>query len=654
MALDPEKAEGIPRKLIGIYNATELQLLNTLADAITKGIDTPDWYANQPAEMLRFRNQAQRLANGLNATTPNLITTAATDAVKFGRDAVDEDINLAGHLTTKSGRPAGLTTTLTVAQAKLAQKAATDGINTLTTINQQLPNAATSLYQQVTARVNATSASSDATRRQAVQQALNVLTARGITGFRDNAGRNWSLSTYVEMKSRTLVNNTLMQAHIDTMLERGLDLVVVSSHPRPAPQCQPFEGQVLSIGDTRAGTTIRPNATGGAPVRVRVKATMDEARARGFRHPNCRHSIAAYIPGASRTFTTNPDPDGYAATQKQRAMERAIRDTKRRQAVTIDPAVKKRLNGTLRSQQESLKRHIAVNDLKRRTLRERPDYGYKIDPPAGSNRTTIPTPPAPTPVDLGAAAKLRDDTTRWLTAEAAYRADVKAWLDAEKAYKATQPARTLTEKQGRAYGKKVWLDYANTITPEQLAAVRYYTGNGYEDVNEYLRDDRPEPGVPEKVAAIDALIENAPRVPERITVGRTLVETVFGITKRPENGDPTTRNTQRQDDIDALIGQTFRDEGFMSTALQSDGFYLNRYEAKLVIDVPPGTKGVYVSGHDDDDPRSLAEFGPEENELLLGRGVEYEVTDVALDPATSDITIYLRVTGQNPTKVVDR
>lgn len=709
MALDPEKAERIPRRLISIYNATELTLLNTLATSINRGLNTD----NQPAEAQRFRNEAQRLANGLAAAAPNVITQAAIDSVTFGRDAADEDINLAGHLAAKSGRPAGLTTTLSVGEQRLARKAAADGINTLTTINQQIPNAASSLYQQVTARVNATNASSEQTRRQAAQQALDILTARGITGFRDNAGRNWSLSTYVEMKSRTLVNNTLMQAHIDTMLARGLDLVVVSSHRNPAPQCQPFEGQILSIGEAQAGSTVRPNATGGAPVRVRIKATMDEARARGFRHPNCfpggtlvsaqsgvraadrrwyqgetvvihtasgveltatpnhpvlttegwvaaggltegshvvrhsgsvegagttgvphdqdvparisdvfdalrhsvsvtpvrvpsaaeqfhgdgegsevevvladgllqyrvdpagaqldtegallfggvrlsellaerasfevrsgadhaahsivssgsvegtferghlgvphphrvaevsadsspeecstdgglatseqgadlglrhlaglsetdglvdptgvtlpgdaegrefpvesgdvdsdggrdlfrrlaglvstdrvvnverrdfaghvynletgsgwyvagsiivhncRHSVAAYIPGASRTFTTEPNEDGYKATQRQRALERTIRDTKRRQATTIDPGAKKRLSATLRSQQETLKQHIAANDLKRRSLRERPDYGYNVDPPKG---TLTPSGPTPTPV----------------------------------------------------------------------------------------------------------------------------------------------------------------------------------------------------------------------------------------------------------------
>lgn len=399
MSLDPEKAENIPRKLIGMYSDTELSLLGMMADAVVKGIDDDDWYTRQSAEALRYRTAAQRLANGLTQAAPTVVSEAVQDAVKFGADAVDADIDLAGHLAAKSGEAAGLQATISIGDktSKLTRKAVADCVGTLATVNQALPGAASKLYQQVTARVNATPVSSDLTRRQAVQQALDVLTARGITGFRDNAGRNWSLSTYVEMKSRTLVNNTLMQSHIDRMLDRGLDLVVVSSHRNPAPQCQPFEGQVLSIGEAPAGTSIRPNATGGQPVRVKIKATMDEARARGFRHPNCRHSVAAFIPGASRTFTTEPDVEGYKATQQLRAMERAIRETKRRQAVAIDPAVKKRLGATLRSQQSTLKQHVDANDLKRRALRERPDLGYRINPPDALDSVKVPTPAPPAP-----------------------------------------------------------------------------------------------------------------------------------------------------------------------------------------------------------------------------------------------------------------
>lgn len=828
MSLNPENAESIPRKLIGMYSATELKLLGMMADAVSKGIDTPEWAAQQPAEMLRFRNQAQQLANGLTAAAPSVVGEAVQAAAKFGRDAVDADIDLAGHLAAKSWRPAGLQANLTVGKT-LEQRALEDGVGALARVNQALPGAASNLYQQVTTRVNATPVSSDLTRRQAVQQALDVLTARGITGFKDNAGRNWSLSTYVEMKSRTLVNNTLRESHEQQALARGHDLLVVSSHANPAPVCQPYEGQVLSIGqNAKEGSTIRPNATGGDPVRVKVKATLSDARSKGLFHPNCKHATSIYLPGASRTFTTEPNEDGYKATQQQRAMERAIRDTKRRQAVAIEPSVKKRLNATLRSQQTALKQHVEANDLKRRSLRERPDLGYRINPPdALDSVTDVPTTPKPTaepkravavdsykanasttkklqaelaglddggngdlrriiktnpqgtnylvardntgaPIgamqytpqkrsagsprevnihqlrsttkgvgsgraliteaariardldktgkdgyelkvygvidtattfyestgavvdkatkighwDRNAIDRLLDpvaaptpdvegwlaaekkfvdgqlaDTKAWLAAESKYKSTVTEWLKAEQTYRRSGPARTLTEDEGRDYGSNVWFDYADTLSDSERSAVRFYTGNGYEDINEPLRDlTLPvDTKLGNKIALIDAAIESAPRVPEKIIVGRTIAEKVFGITARDGYTLEASNWQARLDQAVALIGKPLRDDGFMSTALQSEEFRIEYHEAKLLIEVPEGTKGLYVSSHPNigtsPDPRALASYGPEENELLLSRGVEYEFVDADMNPSNGDLTITMRITGQSPKKV---
>ncbi|OZE88040.1 hypothetical protein CH304_00275 [Rhodococcus sp. 15-649-1-2] len=610
MSLDPEKAESIPRKLIGMYSDTELSLLGMMADAISKGVDDDDWYARQQSEALRFRNAAQRLAAGLSKAAPTVVGEAVTNAVTFGKEAVEEDIDMAGHLAAKSGRPAGLQANLSLestAAAKLTRKAVADGVGTLATVNQALPGAASKLYQQVTAHVDATPVSSDLTRRQAVQQALDVLTARGITGFRDNAGRNWSLSTYVEMKSRTLVNNTLREAHVQEALARGHDLLVVSSHPRPAPQCQPYEGQVLTIGPNATDAdTLRPNATGGKAVKVKVKATLDDARSKGLFHPNCKHATSIFIPGASRTFTTDPDPEGYKATQQLRQMERAIRDTKRRQAVAIDPSVKKQLGATLRSQQSTLKQHVDAHDLKRRSLRERPDLGYRINPPdALDSVADVPTPkPGP---DLG----------EYLAAEAKYKQDVTDWLAAEKTHNAKP--RTLTETAGRALGADVWKGYAETLDLDDVFAVRTYTGNSYEPINEYLRGitDRIEPHHQDAVDRLDKVIDRAPRVPESITVSRAVGANVYGLTK---DTDPRS-----------LTGRSFTDGGYLSTALQSALKAVNRDEVELRLDVPAGTRGIYVSSHSRGHASSLAVYGPMENELLLARGIEYEVTGAFIE-----------------------
>ncbi|WP_311053588.1 phage minor capsid protein [Rhodococcus qingshengii] len=362
MALDPSEAAGLPDELINLYTEAELALMSMLAEAIVAGIDTPEWEARQPAEMLRFRQQAQLLALQLQSQMPALVEGAVAGAAERGREAADEDLKALPKVP-----PVPLATPDRDRKTRAAIYA---GQQVLSQVTARIPGAAGELHSQVTTQIIARHSGQTGTRLDAAQQALDILTKRGVTGFRDAAGRNWSLASYIEMKSRTIVNQELIDGHTDRMLERGQNLIVVSSHSNPAPQCQPYEGQVLSL-DGEAGTVIRPNATGGRAVKVKIKATLKDARSKGFQHPNCGHAVSAFIPGGSRTFETKPDPAGYAASQKQRAMERAVRDTKRQQSVAVTPQRKRELAARLKAQRAAIAAHTAQHDLKRRPNRER-------------------------------------------------------------------------------------------------------------------------------------------------------------------------------------------------------------------------------------------------------------------------------------------
>lgn len=384
MALDPSDAAGLPDDLIALYSNAELALITMLAEAIVEGIDTPEWLAQQPSAMLRFRRQAEVLAAQLQAQMPAMVTAAVAEAAAIGVEAADADVDEIPDAPPKP--PSRGVDPRTKGRQQEAW-------HTLATITQRLPGIAGELYGAVVSQVQVrnrevarpqningpnnlsrgiyNAPTPEGTRLDAAQQALDILTKRGITGFKDARGRNWSLSTYVEMKSRTIVNQELIDSHTQRMRERGQSLIVVSSHKNPAPQCQPFEGQVLSL-DGETGTVIRPNATGGPPVKVRIKATLAEARSKGFQHPGCRHAVSAFIPGASRTFTTKPNPEGYEATQKQRAIERALRDAKHRKAAAITPAAKREAAARVAALNAQMKAHLDEWDLKRRTRRETP------------------------------------------------------------------------------------------------------------------------------------------------------------------------------------------------------------------------------------------------------------------------------------------
>lgn len=406
MALDPTEGHGLTNELANLYTAAELTLLAALAALLIEGITDDNWATRQTEQTLRMRRVAEELVAHLNTAAPQLIEDAVRKASLRGARAADQDLDDAGvthddapRVTSASPGVAGATAAATRATAATGagataaserlhprtRTAINDAWTTLARVNQTLPGVAGAMYQQAVAEIQVRDRAvsrttphtggvmgaprATGTRLDAAQQALDILTARGVTGFRDSRGRNWNLTSYIEMASRTIVNQELINSHTARMLERGQTLLVVSSHANSAPQCQPFEGQVLSL-DGETGTVERESATTGRTVQVRIKATLAEARSKGFQHPNCGHAVSAFIPGASRTFTTKPDPDGYAATQQQRYLERQIRDAKYKAAGAVTEDAKRTQAARIRAYQKKLREHTNETGLMRRPRRE--------------------------------------------------------------------------------------------------------------------------------------------------------------------------------------------------------------------------------------------------------------------------------------------
>ncbi|SNS39881.1 phage minor capsid protein [Rhodococcoides kyotonense] len=494
MALDPSDGRDIANGVAAVYETAELALLAKMADHLAVDVDREDWARRQQTEQLKFRNEARAMQRQLQDTGVQAMGHAVTGAAKLGRRSADEDLD-DNAVAPRAGGPRHEDLPPSVA------KRARFEMGEVADVTAKITTASDNLYVKVKMNVEARhNANPGGLRVDAVQQALDVLTARGITGFRDKAGRNWTLATYMEMKSRTVVNQQLIDSHTDRMKERGQTLLVVSSHRNPAPQCQPYEGQVLSL-DGEEGTVTRKNAAGPGTVDVKIKATLEDARAQGFQHPNCTHAVSAFIPGASRTFTTEPDPEGYEATQRQRAMERAIRDTKRKQATAVTPAAKRAATEKLRAQQKAIKDHIEQHNLKRRPKRERIDLGYTIGdvdpdgilPPLPKPKPKPPTPkPAVTPKPKPAAkprpeakpepAQRLSDQTRELISEAqtTMPKDRMGWLDTTLRYpRDSNGAKLVPEKLARhldstlAVGKAIRDDAFKVMANDvELVALR--------------------------------------------------------------------------------------------------------------------------------------------------------------------------------------
>jgi GNAT superfamily N-acetyltransferase len=253
------------------------------------------------------------------------------------------------------------------------------------------------VYRTVIQRATAVSVAAGQTRRQAAQHAYQRFVDQGVTSFTDVRGRRWRLSSYVEMGVRTVTQRAAVQGQTDRLQDLGVDLVLVSNSPRECPLCRPWEGKVLTITGGRRGRVQVPSAVSNGTVTVDIAGSLAEAKAAGLQHPNCTHSVRAYLPGATRIPGGNlANPDGYEAKERQREIERQIRKWKEREQAALDPAARTTAQAKVRAWQKVMREHLAANpELKRLPYREQIGAGNL---PPGARRRAAPTPtPEPTP-----------------------------------------------------------------------------------------------------------------------------------------------------------------------------------------------------------------------------------------------------------------
>jgi hypothetical protein len=359
-----------------MYAAAEERLLGIIARQLAAGLDAPGWVEAKLAAVQKLRRAAQAVVDELDRATQLEVFDVVAEAYNTGHRAAVAEL---GALSDD----ARALVDDRVPNAQAVDRVAQEAVDVVTATHRSILRAVVDGFRAVVASVAATPLLGLGTRRQATQDAMRQFADRGITSFVDKAGRRWSMPSYAEMAVRTATARAATEAHMRTLAEHGVDLVVVSDAPRECPLCRPWERQVLTIGGPAGARTVEAeHATeDGRMVPVRVAGSLDEARARGLQHPNCRHSVSAYTPGLTRVEDATSDPDGYEAGQRQRAIERTIRKWKRREAAAVDPAAKRAAAAKVRAWQGAMRIHLAAHpDLRRNRVRERIGAGNLPEP----------------------------------------------------------------------------------------------------------------------------------------------------------------------------------------------------------------------------------------------------------------------------------
>lgn len=115
------------------------------------------------------------------------------------------------------------------------------------------------------------------TWKQTAKRYREQLAEKGVTGFKDAAGRQWNMKTYTEMVARTTTRECMINGTANRLLEHGQDLAEITggTAKTTCDVCRGWVGRIVSL----------TGKTAGYP-------TLDEARAAGLFHGNCTHNIA--------------------------------------------------------------------------------------------------------------------------------------------------------------------------------------------------------------------------------------------------------------------------------------------------------------------------------------------------------------------------
>jgi hypothetical protein len=347
--------------LLALYISAEEALLGGIAGILR--LTKPD-IMGQLAALVKMRALAAKVTREITAREQRYIGPLVMHAVEAGKRDALAAIGSAG------GPPARLGTDLARREpgfdfgkphgVRSVEAIKADLISPLDNVKRRITRLPDDVYKVISpAAAGGQAFGHGYTPAQAQAYAWREFVRRGVTGFTDVSGRDWSLSAYVEMSVRTATMRAYNDSHLQVMQASGIDLFVVSSDGHPCPLCQPWENVVVCL------------------VPDGIHPTIEQAIEAGLMHPNCKHVWAPFIPGITdlppKLEWTPEMANDYNLTQKQRRLELEIRKAKKTLEYSSDPLVAATARKDVRLAQAKMRAFIDSTGFLRQSRREQLD-----------------------------------------------------------------------------------------------------------------------------------------------------------------------------------------------------------------------------------------------------------------------------------------
>lgn len=375
----PSAIESSTTAAVTRYTEAEQRLVAGSAALIAQYLDNETTQA-QAALQQALRVVARRITQSLATGAAELAQDVALEAARAGNTAAIRELTDALTDYPKARdvftRNIGPTTPHAL---RAAAYIAADLLDRFTATHNRINRFADDAYRAATTPA-VIGQVTGGTPQAAQREAWRRLTADGVSGFKDSAGRDWELSTYVEMATRTAAIRAFNASHQDRMTSLGIGYFTVGPSGFPCKLCLPWEGKVLAAAG--AGSYRAEHATEDRTVAVHVAGTLEEARAAGLQHPNCKHTLIAYLPGVTQLKTRTAEEidaavERFKETQRLRAMERAVRRSKMAELAALTDTDRQAARRRTRDLQARIRDYTAETGLNRRPRREQLNLANK-------------------------------------------------------------------------------------------------------------------------------------------------------------------------------------------------------------------------------------------------------------------------------------
>lgn len=369
-----EAVERLAADIAAMYARAETNLIRAIVAELRAGLERPGSIETS-IRLSYLRAAAEDIVAQLAADMPANVARVLETAAAGGAAAALAQLAGLTNLTDITQR------TMWAAGNTAANLLAADLTSMLEALHLRILRYPDDVYQKVVGKYASGPMLTFQTGRQAELEAWREFLRLGVTGFVDKAGRNWNLATYTEMATRTATRRAWNDAHALQLSANGMDLVTPIVGNSACEKCGRWAGRILTNG-TRTGTIEVEHATeDGVYIRVQVDATVEQARAQHWQHPNCRCTLVAYLPGLSVPVdSTSYSEEDETAREKLRALEREVRKTKRDLLTAMSDLSRKAENTKLRALQAEIREHIEATGLNRKRYREQLNYGHTKAP----------------------------------------------------------------------------------------------------------------------------------------------------------------------------------------------------------------------------------------------------------------------------------